>query len=141
MLSIDSLEKGIVIDHIEAGKGMEIYNYLNLDKADYTVALIKNVCSKKMKKKDIIKIENNIDMDLNVLGFIDPNITINIIKDKEIIDKLQLELPDEVKNVIKCKNPRCITTIEQEIDDIFKLVDKEKAIYRCIYCDQIYKKD
>ncbi len=141
MLSIDSLEKGIVIDHIEAGKGMEIYNYLNLDKADYTVALIKNVCSKKMKKKDIIKIENNIDMDLNVLGFIDPNITINIIKDKEIIDKLQLELPDEVKNVIKCKNPRCITTIEQEIDDIFKLVDKEKAVYRCIYCDQIYKKD
>src|SRR6056297_3419673 len=131
MLSIDSLENGIVIDHIEAGKGMEIYNYLNLDKADYTVALIKNVCSKKMKKKDIIKIENNIDMDLNVLGFIDPNITINIIKDKEIIDKLQLELPDEVKNVIKCKNPRCITTIEQEIDDIFKLVDKEKAVYRC----------
>ncbi len=141
MLSIDSLENGIVIDHIEAGKGMEIYNYLNLDKAEYTVALIKNVCSNKMKKKDIIKIENNIDMDLNVLGFIDPNITINIIKDKMIIDKLQLEPPEEVRNVMKCKNPRCITTIEQEIDHMFKLVDKKKATYRCIYCDQIYKKE
>lgn len=139
MLKIDSLEKGIVIDHIRAGLGMEIYNYLKLDKADFTVALIKNVKSKKLGKKDIIKVENVIDLDLKVLGFIDPNITIDIIENNEIINKINLELPEEVVNVVKCKNPRCITSIEQEIENKFKLVDRDKGIYRCIYCDQAYK--
>lgn len=139
MLKIDSLEKGIVIDHIRAGLGMEIYNYLKLDKADFTVALIKNVKSKKLGKKDIIKVENVIDLDLKVLGFIDPNITIDIIENNEIINKINLELPEEVINVVKCKNPRCITSIEQEIENKFKLVDRDKDIYRCIYCDQAYK--
>ncbi|MBG0764259.1 MAG: aspartate carbamoyltransferase regulatory subunit [Tissierellales bacterium] len=141
MLNVDSLKKGIVIDHIKAGKSMEIYNYLNLDKADYTVALIKNVPSKKMKKKDIIKIENNIDLNLNILGYIDPNITINVIENDKIIKKLKLDPPETVKNVMKCKNPRCITSSESEIEYIFQLVDKEKAVYKCIYCDQIYKRD
>ncbi|HCX03098.1 MAG TPA: aspartate carbamoyltransferase regulatory subunit [Clostridiales bacterium] len=141
MLNVDSLKKGIVIDHIKAGKSMEIYNYLNLDKADYTVALIKNVPSKKMKKKDIIKIENNIDLNLNILGYIDPNITINVIENDKIIKKLKLDPPETVKNVMKCKNPRCITSSESEIEDIFQLIDKEKAVYKCIYCDQIYKRD
>jgi len=141
MLNVDSLKKGIVIDHIKAGKSMEIYNYLNLDKADYTVAIIKNVSSKKMYKKDIIKIENNIDLNLNILGYIDPNITINVIENDKIIKKLKLDPPETVKNVMQCKNPRCITTIEQEIDHIFILIDKEKAVYKCIYCDHIYKKD
>jgi aspartate carbamoyltransferase regulatory subunit len=141
MLNVDSLKKGIVIDHIKAGKSMEIYNYLNLDKADYTVALIKNVPSKKMKKKDIRKIENNIDLNLNILGYIDPNITINVIENDKIIKKLKLDPPETVKNVMKCKNPRCITSSESEIEDIFQLIDKEKAVYKCIYCDQIYKRD
>ena len=141
MLNVDSLKKGIVIDHIKAGKSMEIYNYLNLDKADYTVALIKNVPSKKMKKKDIIKIENNIDLNLKILGYIDPNITINVIENDKIIKKLKLDPPETVKNVMKCKNPRCITSSESEIEDIFQLIDKEKAVYKCIYCDQIYKRD
>ncbi len=139
MLKIDSVEKGIVIDHIKAGLGMEIYNYLNLDKLDCSVALIKNVKSKKLGKKDIIKVENVIDIDLKVLGFIDPNITINIIENDRIVDKIKLELPEEVINVVKCKNPRCITSIEQEIEQRFKLVDKDNGIYRCIYCDQAYE--
>ncbi|MDD4089481.1 MAG: aspartate carbamoyltransferase regulatory subunit, partial [Tissierellia bacterium] len=111
MLNIDSVEKGLVIDHIKAGKAMEIYHYLNLDKMDCSVAIIKNAKSKKFGKKDIIKVENNIDMDLQVLGFIDPNITINVIDNSVIIDKINLELPREVENVVKCKNPRCITSI------------------------------
>ena len=139
MLKIDSVEKGIVIDHIKAGLGMEIYNYLNLDKLECSVALIKNVKSKKLGKKDIIKVENVIDIDLKVLGFIDPNITINIIEKDKIADKIKLELPEEVVNVVKCKNPRCITSIEQEVEQRFKLVDRKKGIYRCIYCDQAYE--
>lgn len=138
MLNIDSIEKGIVIDHIAAGKGMKIYKYLNLDNVDFTVALIKNVNSKKMHKKDIIKIENVIDIDLNVLGFIDHNITINIIENDKIVKKLNLELPLEISNVVKCNNPRCITSVEQEIDHKFKLVDKEEKLYRCIYCDHAF---
>lgn len=138
MLKIDSIEKGLVIDHIEAGKGMKIFKYLKLDEADFTVALIKNVCSKVMGRKDIIKIENEIDIDLNVLGFIDHNITINVIEHNKIVDKLNLELPEEVSNVVKCNNPRCITSIEQEIDHTFRLVDREEKVYRCIYCDQAY---
>ena len=121
MLKVDSIERGIVIDHIAAGKSMKIYKYLNLDEADFTVAMIKNVCSKKLGKKDIIKIENVLDIDLNVLGFIDHNITINIIENDRIVKKLNLELPQEVSNVVKCSNPRCITSIEQEIDQRFRL--------------------
>lgn len=139
MLNIDSLEKGLVIDHIQAGKAMEIYQYLNLDKMDCSVAIIKNAKSKKLGKKDIIKVENNIDMNLKVLGFIDPNITINIIDNSVIIDKINLELPTEIENVVKCKNPRCITSIEQEIVHKFKLTDREKKIYRCVYCDTAYE--
>jgi aspartate carbamoyltransferase regulatory subunit len=139
MLNIDSVEKGLVIDHIKAGKAMEIYHYLNLDKMDCSVAIIKNAKSKKFGKKDIIKVENNIDMDLQVLGFIDPNITINVIDNSVIIDKINLELPQEVRNVVKCKNPRCITSIEQEIVHKFRLTDKEKKIYRCVYCDTAYE--
>ena len=138
MLKIDSVEKGLVIDHIQAGKAMEIYKYLNLDKLDCSVAIIKNVKSKKIGKKDIIKVENNINLDLTVLGFIDPNITINIIDNDIIIDKINLELPSEVVNVVKCKNPRCITSIEQEIENKFKLTDKENKTYRCVYCDTAY---
>ncbi|MDD4439091.1 MAG: aspartate carbamoyltransferase regulatory subunit [Tissierellia bacterium] len=139
MLNIDSVEKGLVIDHIKAGKAMEIYHYLNLDKMDCSVAIIKNAKSKKFGKKDIIKVENNIDMDLQVLGFIDPNITINVIDNSVIIDKINLELPREVENVVKCKNPRCITSIEQEVVHKFRLTDKEKKIYRCVYCDTAYE--
>ena len=140
MHNIDSVEKGLVIDHIKAGKAMEIYHYINLDKMDCSVAIIKNAKSKKLGKKDIIKVENNIDMDLKVLGFIDPNITINVIDNSVIIEKINLELPQEVENVVKCKNPRCITSIEQEIVHKFRLTDKEREIYRCVYCDTAYDK-
>lgn len=139
MLKIDSVEKGLVIDHIQAGKAMELYKYLNLDKMDCSVAIIKNAKSNKMGKKDIIKVENNINMDLKVLGFIDPNITINIIDKGEIIKKIKLELPEEVDNIIKCKNPRCITSVEQEIVHKFKLTDRKNKIYRCVYCDTAYE--
>jgi aspartate carbamoyltransferase regulatory subunit len=139
MLNIDSVEQGLVIDHIQAGKGMEIYQYLNLDKLDCSVAIIKNAKSKRLGRKDIIKVENNINMDLKVLGFIDPNITINVISNSVIINKINLELPNEVENVVKCKNPRCITSVEQEIVHKFKLTDKENKIYRCVYCDTAYE--
>lgn len=139
MLKIDSVEKGLVIDHIQAGKAMEIYKYLNLDKMDCSVAIIKNAKSNKMGKKDIIKVENNIHMDLKVLGFIDPNITINVIDQGEIIKKIKLELPEEIDNIAKCKNPRCITSVEQEIVHKFKLTDRTKKIYRCVYCDTAYE--
>ncbi len=139
MLNIDSVEKGLVIDHIQAGKAMEVYKYLNLDKMDCSVAIIKNAKSKKMGKKDIIKVEDNINMDLKVLGFIDPTITINVIDNSVIINKINLELPDEVENVVKCKNPRCITSIEQEITHKFKLTDKNNKVYRCVYCDTAYE--
>ena len=138
MLKIDSVEKGLVIDHIQAGKGMEIYKYLKLDKLDCSVAIIKNVKSSKLGKKDIIKVENDIDIDLKILGFIDPNITINVIENDKIVNKIKLQLPEEVTNVVKCKNPRCITSIEQEIPHIFKLTDKVDKTYRCIYCDTAY---
>ncbi|HCX63234.1 MULTISPECIES: aspartate carbamoyltransferase regulatory subunit [Sedimentibacter] len=141
MLNIDSVEKGLVIDHIEAGKAMEIYKYLNLDKMDCSVAIIKNAKSKKMGKKDIIKVEDNINMDLKVLGFIDPTITINVIDNCSIIKKINLELPDEVENVVNCKNPRCITSIEQEITHKFKLTDKNNKVYRCVYCDTAYEQN
>jgi aspartate carbamoyltransferase regulatory subunit len=141
MLNIDSVNKGLVIDHIQAGKAMQIYKHLNLDKMDCSVAIIKNAKSKKMGKKDIIKIEDEINLDLDVLGFIDPNITVNVIDNGVIIRKINLELPAAVENIVKCKNPRCITSIEQEIVNKFKLTDKEKKIYRCVYCDTAYEQN
>ena len=134
-MKIDPIKNGIVIDHIEAGKGMEVYNFLHLDELECTVALIKNVPSKKTGKKDIIKIDADIDVKLDVLGYIAPEVTVNVIKDGKTVEKKQLERPLTVKNVIKCKNPRCITSIEQGIVHTFKLVDKENRVYRCIYCE------
>ncbi len=136
MLSVDSIERGLVIDHIKAGKSMDIYNYLNLDSFDCSVAIIKNVKSKKQGKKDIIKIEDRLDIDLNILGYIDPDITVNTIENGQITSKKQLTLPEKIVNVVKCKNPRCITSIEQELAHVFKLMDYGKRIYRCIYCEQ-----
>ncbi|MCR5685006.1 MAG: aspartate carbamoyltransferase regulatory subunit [Lachnospiraceae bacterium] len=134
-MNIDGITNGLVIDHIEAGKGMDIYNALHLGQLECSVALIKNVVSKKMGKKDIIKVDEVIDVDLDALGFIDPNITVNTIKDNEIISKAHIELPKKVTNLIKCKNPRCITSTEQELPHIFKLTNEEKREYRCIYCE------
>lgn len=134
-MNIDPIKNGIVIDHIDAGKGMEIYNFLHLDELDCTVDLIKNVPSKKTGKKDIIKIDADINLDLDVLGYLAPEVTVNRIKDGITVEKRRLELPPTLKNVIKCKNPRCITSIEQGIDHVFKLVDKKNKVYRCIYCE------
>ena len=138
-LNVGRISEGFVLDHIEAGKSMEIYNYLHLDKLDCCVAIIKNAKSSKMGKKDIMKIECPIDfMDLDILGFIDHNITVNIIEDGEIISKKPLALPKEIRNVIRCRNPRCITSIEQGLEQVFVLTDKEKQIYRCKYCEEKY---
>lgn len=139
-LSVGKISEGFVLDHIEAGKSMEIYKYLHLDKLDCCVAIIKNAKSEKMGKKDIMKIECPIDfMDLDILGFIDHNITVNIIKDEVIVDKMELHLPKEIRNVIYCKNPRCITSIEQGLDHVFVLTDKENEVYRCKYCEEKYR--
>ncbi len=139
MLNVGKIEEGFVLDHIQAGKSMSIYEHLGLDKMDCTVAIIKNARSKIMGKKDILKVECDIDtLDLDVLAFIDHNITINVIKAGEIIEKRSLKLPKEVKNVIKCRNPRCITSIEQELPHIFFLADEEKEVYRCKYCEEKY---
>ena len=140
MLNVGALREGYVLDHIKAGKAMTIYHDLKLDKLDCTVAIIKNARSKKMGKKDIIKVECPIeDLDLDILGFIDHNITVNIIHNGEISEKKILTLPKTIKNVLKCKNPRCITSIEQGLEQIFLLTDEEKQIYRCRYCDEKYK--
>ena len=139
MITVDSIEKGIVIDHIKAGKSMEIYQALNLDELDCSVAIIKNVKSNKMGFKDIIKISDTIDLNLDVLGYIDPNITVNIIEDGRRIEKKRLELPEKVVNVAHCKNPRCITSIEQGLDQIFVLADEENEVYRCKYCEEKYR--
>lgn len=140
MLNVGELYNGIVLDHIKAGKSMEIYYNLGLDKLDSCVAIIKNAKSNKMGKKDIIKIEGSIDLvDLDILGFIDHNITVNIIQDGKIVEKKILALPKKITNVIKCKNPRCITSIEQELAHIFVLTDEEKQVYRCMYCEEKYK--
>ena len=139
MLNVGSLNNGLVLDHIEAGKAMEIYHYLGLDKLDCCVAIIKNAKSNKMGKKDIIKIDGGLDVvDLDILGFIDHNITVNIIKDGVIAEKKSLSLPKTITNVIKCKNPRCISSIEQELKQIFVLTDEEKQVYRCKYCEEKY---
>lgn len=139
MLNVGKLNEGFVLDHIEAGKSMSIYHDLKLDKLDCCVAIIKNARSKVMGKKDIIKVECDIEkLNLDILGFIDCNITVNIIKDGEIVEKKELNLPETIENVIKCKNPRCITSIEQELKQVFILTDKEKKIYRCKYCEEKY---
>ena len=138
-MNVDSLQKGLVIDHIQAGKSMEIYRFLDLDRLDCSVAIIKNARSGKSGKKDIIKIEDKIDVDLDVLGFIDPNITVNVVEGGRITRKRKLQLPAQVTNVAKCKNPRCITSIEQELPHIFKLSEEgNRRVYRCIYCEQEY---
>lgn len=139
MLNVGQLIDGVVLDHIEAGKSMDIYNYLQLDKMDCCVAIIKNARSNKMDKKDIIKVECSVEkLNLEILGFIDHNITVNIVKNGEIAEKKKLHLPKQIINVIKCKNPRCITSIEQELNQIFVLSDSEKEIYRCKYCEEKY---
>ena len=137
MLNISGIKEGVVLDHIQAGKSREIYKYLGLGKMDCTVAIIKNARSSKMGRKDIIKIEGPLDsLDLDVLGYIDHTITVNIIRDERIVEKRCLSLPDRLVNVIHCKNPRCITSVEQELPHIFYLADKEKEVYRCQYCDE-----
>ena len=139
MLKIGKIEEGFVLDHIQAGKSLSIYEHLGLDKMDCTVAIIKNAKSEKLGKKDILKVECDINLlDLDILAFIDHNITVNVIKDGEIVDKKALVLPKMIKNVIKCHNPRCITSIEQELPHIFFLADEEKEIYRCKYCEEKY---
>ena len=139
MLNVGALREGYVLDHIKAGKAMTIYHDLKLDKLDCTVAIIKNAKSNKMGKKDIIKVECPIEaLDLDILGFIDHNITVNVIKGDRIVDKKILSLPKQVRNVIKCKNPRCVTSVEQELDQIFLLTDEEKEVYRCKYCEEKY---
>ena len=140
-LNVSGISEGFVLDHIQAGKSMDIYHYLRLAKLDCCVAIIKNAKSNKMGKKDIMKIECPIDViDLDILGFIDHNITINIIQDEKIVEKKRLKLPKEITNVIKCKNPRCITSIEQELDHVFVLTDPENEVYRCKYCEEKYSR-
>ena len=136
---IGQIKDGIVLDHIAAGRGMEIYNILKLGELDFMVAMVKNADSPKLGKKDIIKIDQIIDLDFDVLGYVDSNITVNIVKDGKLERKHHMELPQTLKNVVKCKNPRCITSVEQEIVHTFKLVDKENKIYRCAYCDAEHK--
>lgn len=139
MLNVGSLNEGIVLDHIKAGKSMSIYKYLGLDKLDCQVAIIKNARSNKMGRKDIIKIEGSLDLvDLDILGFIDHDITVNIIKDGIIHEKKILTLPNVIRNVLICKNPRCITSIEQELEQVFILADEDKEVYRCKYCEEKY---
>ncbi len=134
-MNIDSIKNGFVIDHIKPGKGMEIYNLLKLGELSCPVAIIKNVPSKVMGKKDIIKIDADIEISLEVIGFIDQGITINKIKNEKLVDKRHLELPKEIKDVCRCKNPRCITSTERDLPHVFKLTDRENKIYRCIYCE------
>lgn len=134
-MNIDSIKNGIVIDHITAGRGMEIYNHLHLGDLDCAVALIKNAQSRKMGRKDIIKIDEAIDLDLNVLGYVDPGVTVDVIRDGVLVEKKSIALPTELKNILFCKNPRCITSTEQELPHIFRLTDPEKRVYRCIYCE------
>lgn len=140
IMNIDSIKNGFVIDHIQAGKAMEIYEKLNLNNLNCQVAIITNAKSKKTGKKDIIKIDKNIDIDIDTLGFIDPNITINIVKDDKIVEKFHPEEPTELVNIVECQNPRCITSVEKDLDQIFILTDKEKQIYRCKYCEMSLKK-
>ena len=134
-MNVDSIMNGIIIDHITAGRGMKLYSLLNLDDLDCSVALIKNVMSHRLGKKDIIKIDADIPVNVDLIGYVDPGATINVVRDGKLVEKRNLELPDRLVNVIRCKNPRCITSVEQELDHVFRLADREKKIYRCIYCE------
>lgn len=134
-MHIDSIRNGIVLDHIQAGKAMEIYQFLGLDALDCSVAIIKNAPSHKQGRKDIIKIDSEMDLDLNILGFIDPEITVNVIQDGKLVEKKHLTLPRRITDVLKCKNPRCIASVEQELPHVFVLTDPKKAVYRCLYCE------
>lgn len=134
-MNIDSIQNGIVIDHIQAGRSMQIYHFLHLEKLECSVAIIKNVHSALMGRKDIIKIDSDMDVDLNILGFIDPKITVNVIRDGKLAEKKHLTLPLEIRDVLKCRNPRCITSIERDLPHVFKLTDAATGTYRCMYCE------
>lgn len=134
-MNVDSIQNGVVIDHIRAGSGMRLYELLGLDSVEVSVAIIKNVVSRKMGKKDIIKIDGIIPVDFDVIGFVDPEATVNVIRDGELVEKRTIPMPERLKGVIRCKNPRCITSTEQELPHIFRLTDRENKIYRCIYCE------
>lgn len=134
-MTIDSIKNGIVIDHIPAGKSMTLYHYLKLDQVECSVALLRNVASEKHGRKDIIKIDEILDLNWDVLGYLAPDCTVNIIRDGQNVEKRHLQLPEQLVGVIECKNPRCITTVEQELTHIFKLTNREKGLYRCIYCE------
>lgn len=138
-MNIDSIKNGIVIDHIQAKKGMEIYELLNLKELDCSVAIITNAKSKKMGRKDIIKIDKDMEINMNMIGFIEPNATINIVRDNKLVDKYRVQLPERIVNIAKCQNPRCITSIEKDLDQIFTLTDKENQVYRCEYCEMSLK--
>ena len=140
MMNVGAIKNGVVIDHITAGKGMKLYHFLNLDHLDAPIALIKNAPSNKMGKKDIIKIDAELTLDLGALGYIDPNVTINIVRNGELVEKSHPQLPERLTNIVQCKNPRCITSVEQEIPHIFKLTNRETGEYRCIYCESKAKK-
>lgn len=132
---IDSIQNGIVIDHITSGKSMELYNILGLADLDCTVAILKNVTSDKLGRKDIIKIDREMDLDWDLIGFVDPSITVNIIRNGELAEKRSLKLPERIRGVLTCHNPRCITSVEQELPQEFVLTDPEKRVYRCLYCE------
>ena len=134
-MNIDAITNGVVLDHIEAGKAMELYERLGLAEIDCSVAIIKNVVSKKMGKKDIIKIDGETEINFDLIGYVDPEATVNIIKDGVLCEKKSIEMPEELVNVLKCKNPRCITSTEQELRQVFKLTDRENKVYRCMYCE------
>ena len=134
-MNIDSIQNGIVIDHISAGRGMRLYELLGLDRQDLSVAIIKNATSRKKGKKDIIKIDGPLPINFDLIGYVDPGATVNIIEDGKLVKKLDIQMPEELHGVIKCKNPRCITSTEQELEHIFKLTDRANKVYRCIYCE------
>ena len=134
-MNIDSIVNGAVIDHITAGRGMRLYELLHLDQVDYPVAIIKNVNSRKLGKKDIIKVDADVPLNFDVIGYVDPGVTVNLIKNGELVEKKTMDKPECLTNVIRCRNPRCITSTEQEIDHIFKLTDRENGVYRCLYCE------
>ena len=138
-MNIDGINTGYVLDHIKAGKGFELYHLLNLDKVDCTVAIIQRASSGKYGQKDIIKIDGDIPIDYDLIGFIDTNITVNIVKDRELVRKVKPAPPEILTNVIECRNPRCITSVERGIPQRFRLVDKDSAKYRCVYCDTLYQ--
>ena len=134
-MNIDSIQNGVVIDHITAGQGMKLYHLLKLDETDLSVAIIRNVVSRKMGKKDIIKIDADIPVNLDVIAYVDPGATVNIIRNGALVEKRQMELPEMLTDVLTCKNPRCITSTEQELKHVFRLTDRENKVYRCIYCE------